>query len=175
MVTFNPPRQLSSTSWRISWTSDATPAVTFYVYRDGVLIATTTATQWDLTVPPGTSPVIEVLDTADPPEKAYPGRIVLTWYSVAGTSSYKVQEYITTIWVDRDQVTDDGRGYFVWTSRWLEDSTTHQFRIVPAGTNGNDGTPQELDVLMVRHPDDPTPTLTNSYSDTTHAVTIDVA
>ena len=45
--------------------------------------------------------------------------------------------------------------YFAWQSRFLEDSASHRFRVVPVGANGNDGTPREFLVLMVRVPDPP--------------------
>jgi hypothetical protein len=155
MVTLNPPDQLDEVTWLLSWRSDLTPPVTFYVYRDGSLLAKTTATELRVTIAPGTSPTFDVLDTADAPTPVYSAEILLTWYASPATSSYRVEELVGSTWTTRATIHDDGRGYFLWGSRALEDSQKHQFRVTSIGTNGNEGAAARFIVLMVRHPDPP--------------------
>jgi hypothetical protein len=158
MVTLNPPIPIDDVTWLLSWTSDLTPPVTFYVYRDGILEQRTEALQVLVVIPIGTSPVFEVLDTAAAPAPGFPSQILLAWYAAAATSAYRVEELLGSTWTVRETVPDDARGYFLWKSRPLEDSQTHQFRVTPIGTNGNDGTVATFSVLMVRHPDPPAAT-----------------
>jgi len=164
-VTFLQPQRTGDT-WTIRWTStESTP--TFRVYRDGVLIATTTTTSIDIAVAPGESPAIEVLDDATTlPEAGFPGWALLTWFrpSGGGGDYYLIEEYVSGApgsWVTRRKIKDLGStaqpaGYFRWRSRWLEDVTTHQFRITPVGANGNDGTAVTHAIFVVRRPDPPT-------------------
>jgi hypothetical protein len=169
-VTINEPKQVDSRSWLVSWSSDEDNP-TYYVYKDGRIVGTTKDTQMIFTVEPGEALVIEVLDDEDAePQTAYPGRLMLRWYQSPATDYYLVQEYYGGSWVTRKKVADLGQGYFAWQTRFLEDSTVHQFRIVPVGTNGNEGTAKTFSVLMVRHPD--VPDVDYSYSDTTNKVTI---
>jgi hypothetical protein len=163
-------KQIGPNGWRLSYQSDL-PNPTFYIYQDGLLVDTTKATTRVLSVPAGESLVVEVLDDpAIKPEAAFPGRLTLGWYSVANAASYRIEEYVSSSWVQRKRVVESGRGYYQWKTRWLEDSTVHQFRVVPVGTNGNDGDPLVFSVLMVRHPDPPD--VSYSYSAATQTVTI---
>lgn len=159
MITSLTATRTGPTTWRLNWTSDETNP-TFYVYRDGVLIAQTTAVEWEVTVPAGgAAPVFEVLDADDEPTQGYPATVVLAWYAAAGAASYRVEQLDGVDWVEQAEVTDDGLGYLTWQSGTLADGTTHEFRVIPVGSNGNDGTAQAFDVLMVRYPDPPAPTI----------------
>jgi len=172
-VTIATPEQIDAQNWRVTWTSDVEDP-TYYVRRDGELIATTSQTAMFFFVESGESLSLEVLDDADEVAAAgYPGRITLTWGDVAATDHYRVEEYVAAAWTLRTTVTDDGSKYFTWNSRYLEDCTTHQFRIIPVGTNGNQGTALTLTVLMVRHPD--VPDVTYSYDSGDAKVTIAAA
>lgn len=148
------------TTFKLSFTSNATPPIPFRVYMGGALIASwtapTTAGEINLTIPEGDSPFVEVLDTAcQNPEIAFPGRVTLQWTTVSGAGSYRIDEYVDSVWTARATLTDNGEGSFSWISRWLEDVTTHQFRVVPISSALNEGTPISLPILMVRHPDPP--------------------
>lgn len=153
------------TTIKISFVSDATPPIPFRVYVGGVLVsswtAPTTAGEINLTIPPGDAPFVEVLDKACAnPSIAYPGRITLQWTTVTSAARYRIDEYVATVWTERATLTDNGEGSFSWVSRWLEDVTTHQFRVVPISSAANEGTPITQTVLMVRHPDPPSVTYT---------------
>lgn len=173
MVTLNPPQKLDSRSWLVSWSSDLGDP-TFYVYQDGLSINETKQTEQVFTVDAGESLIIEVLDDPDAvPITAFPGRLTLNWRTSAATDYYRIEEYIEAAWILRAKVKDSGGGYFKWKTRFLEDSATHQFRIIPVGTNGNQGTAKVFSCLMVRHPD--LPNVGYEYSDDTHKVTVTTA
>jgi len=174
-VTMNPPENVGGNSWRFSWSSDQDDP-TFYVYdlSEGGLLDTTKGTSITITLEPGESRVLEVTEeelAAVP--RGYPSRLLLYWYGPAGTSYYKVEEYVGAAWVTRARIYDRGQGHFTWRTRPLEDVTTHQFRIVPVGTNGNEGTPVTWSALMVTHP--APPEVDYAYSSGTGKVTVSAA
>lgn len=164
---------LGGGAWRITWTSDLVDP-TFYVYRDGQLLGTTRAAEWVVRLAAGDRPVFEILDsdddTAPTATRGFPGFVTLGWYASTGSDRYLIQELVGVDWTTRRTIHDRGQGYFRWKSRFLEDVTTHQFRVVPIGTNENTGTAAAFSVLMVRHPDAPEVEIT--YSSGTGKLTI---
>jgi len=171
-VTYGDYHWVTATSVLVAWSSNLSEP-TFYVYRDGELVTTTQQTSMLFTVATGDKLVLEVLDDADAlPSTAFPGRLTLQWAATAATDHYRVEEYVGGQWTERQSIADDGSQYYAWQSRYLEDETTHQFRIVPVGTNGNDGAATSFSCLMVRHPDAPTPTW--SYNSGTKKATITI-
>src|SRR3954453_10679367 len=92
-VTFNPPQQVSRTSWRLSWSSDRDPPVNYRIYRDGVLIATTQNRTFDVTSPVDGlgAPLIEVIDDPDQsPGEVFPDHVELFWRGAAGAAKYEI-------------------------------------------------------------------------------------
>ena len=169
-VTINAPEQVAARTWRVSWSSSL-PTPTFWVYRDGELATITQQTSILLFAEAGESVVIDVVDDEDDVlPVVFPGRATLSWTAVANAAGYRVEEYIGAAWVVRTTVYDRGEACFTWSSRCLEDGATHQFRVVPVGANGNDGTPLTFSLLMARHPD--VPDVDWSYDDGTGVATI---
>jgi len=166
------PQYLGGNTWRIAWTSGLEDP-TFTIYLDGELFATTAATHLDLYVEPGSSPVLEVVDDGAAASQAFPGRLRLQWGREDDTDHYLIEEVVDAAWTERARVRDDGRQYFHWLTRWLEDSTSHQFRVTPIGTNGNAGTAVAFTCLMVRHPDPPDVSM--SYDEGTGDLTVSAA
>lgn len=163
--------QLDAWNWLVSWTSDAS-SPTFYVYRDGELWLTTAETSLSLYAEPGEYFVLEVFDSASAsPSYAYPGRLTLCWYAVTTAEYYTVEEYVDAAWVTREsRLLEDGSGFYRWQSRFLEDGETHQFRLTPAGTDGNSGTASTVTWFMVRHPNPPG--LSFAYDEGTTKITV---
>lgn len=169
-VTISKPVKIGQRSFSVGWSSSLTTP-TFYVYQDGLLISTTQLTEQVFTVEAGESLIVEVLDSpTEAPITAFPGKLTIGWYSSAGAASYRVEELILGAWTLRADITDNGQGFFRWKTRFLEDVTVHQFRVVPVGTNGNNGTPLVFSAIMVRHPDPPEQNFI--YSDVTKKVTV---
>lgn len=160
MVTEEKPIQIDEICWRLRFTSDRTPPIPFRIYREGRLVSSfdsdVASGEIDITASDGEFPFVEILDQEGAlPSLAYPGHITLHWSGVSGSASYRVEEFFLASWKLRQIVSDNGQGAFTWLSRWLEDETQHQFRVIPMDIAGNLGTPLPLSVTMVRHPDTP--------------------
>jgi len=148
---------------------------TFYIWRDGSLIATTTASTYLDMVPVGACPIYDVFDdAADEPSEVYPAYLHLQWRAVDNADYYRVERHNGSQWVEQVRITDDGRaGYYHWYSPRLEDDTTHQFRVVAVTDDGTESTALTLSALMVRHPDPVAVSL--SYDSQTQKLTISEA
>lgn len=163
-------RWLSAWSLEISWTSTLGDP-TFYVYRDGVLVATTKQTAISFTLTSGERIAVEVFDDPDDePELIFPGRATIQWLGLTAAASYLVEEYVGAAWTQRALLLASGRPYYQWTSRYLEDETTHQFRVTAIGADGNAGTPVAFSIPVVRNPDAPEPTW--AFDTDTHELTV---
>lgn len=152
--------RIDDTAVRLKWTSDATLPITFRVWQNGVRIANfvspTAGAFIDLHVPIGESHAVEVFDKAcSVPKPAFPGRFTLHWTAIAGATSYRIEELVSAVWTLRATQSDDGRQAWTFLSRWLEDVTTHGFRIIAVDAAGNLGTALTFSVEMVRTPDLP--------------------
>ncbi|QDU61230.1 hypothetical protein Pan216_20840 [Planctomycetes bacterium Pan216] len=164
-------RQIDYFAFRLSFSSDETPPVPFRVVRNGDMIYSFTSTdgtgEITVTVEPGTVPFFEILDRAGQrPQPAFPGRLTLAWQAVTGATRYRVDEYVDSEWTERQTIASTGETSYTWVSRWLEDSASHQFRVVPLDNAGNEGSAQTFAALMVRHPDAPNVTYTYNGSAT---------
>lgn len=162
-------------NFRIRWTSDQTTPMPIRVFRDGVLVSTwsnpTATGEFDLLVPAGADPFVEILDRADErPSHAAPGQVTLHWQAVSGAVQYRIEEFLAGNWVERALVPDDGSGAFAWQTRWLADGGSYDFRITPLDAIGNAGTPATRTVVQVRHP--PTPDVSFAYDDGTGTVSL---
>ena len=168
-MTYIKTTQSGPYAYIVWWLSDLGDP-TYYVWRDGVLVAVTTQTVMTFMVDLGDTLVVDVFDdVTDQPDGHGVGRAHLNWYQVDDADYYRIDEDDGG-WTERAQITDDGSGYFSWTSRFLEDVTTHTFRIVPVDAVGNEGDAVERFVFMVRYPD--APSTVWSYDDATGEMTI---
>lgn len=170
MITAFTAARTGEGSLRLSWASDL-PDPTFYLYRDGRLELSTTETTTVVAVDPADSPTFDVFDDpADAPTPACPDRLTLAWYATPATASYRIEQFDGGGWAAAGDVPDDGSGYYTWDTGRLADGVVHSFRVVPVGTNGNDGTPRQFSALVARVPDAPAVAMT--YSAATGRVTI---
>ncbi len=141
--------------WKLTFSSDLSEP-TFFIYRDGVLWNTTQNTEINVYIDAEETPVFDIFDSAnDVPGLAFPGRAVLNWDATIATKEYRIEEFVAAVWKLRQVIKDNGQGYFRFQSRWLEDVTSHQFRVIAVGENGNDSIARTLTVFMVRNPDPP--------------------
>lgn len=143
---------LDSTSARVTWSGGTAP---YRVFVDGALTLTTADTACTLIVAAGD--LIEVRDATESDPVSRPARARIYWRSVVGAEQYRVYEYVDSAWTLRATVTDDGRGHFNWTSRRLEDATTHNFKVTALDSIGNESTGDAISLYLVRVPDPPEP------------------
>ncbi|WP_166820523.1 hypothetical protein [Thalassoroseus pseudoceratinae] len=159
-VTYEKPVRIDEATFRLNFSSDVDTPVTFRIFKDRRLVETQVSSsgsgEFFLSVGVGESPFVEVLDkNCDIPQIAFSGSIYLNWLAVSGAASYVVAEYVSSSWIDRETILDNGEGVFLYRTRWLEDVTTHQYRVTPVDSAGNEGTPLTFSIFMVRHPDVP--------------------
>lgn len=159
-VTYSSVDVIDPMSVRIKGTTDATLPATIRIYIMGLLSSTLTSTdgywQFDLQVSDGQQQYVQVIDDAVSREDyAYPGQMTLAWQGKAGAASYRIDEFVGSDWVAQFTVQDRGEGAFTYLTHWLNDATTYQFRVMPIGADGNDGTALEFEFDFVRHPDVP--------------------
>lgn len=165
--------QAGPRSWQVAWSSTLSDA-TFYLYLDGTLADVTQATSRVFYVGEGESLTLEVFDdSTTEPTAPGGGRVYLAWYAVADAERYVIEEYTGGAWVERATRLDTGEEYYRWRTRHLEDVTTHQFRVTALSEGDVSGTAANVSWFMVRVPDPPA--VTYSYSETTHAVTVESA
>jgi hypothetical protein len=145
----------SDVLWTYSSDLGGTPE--YYLYVDGILVERTTRPWKQITLTPGEQVQFEVLDDgATLPQAAHPGRLTLAWYADpdAPAERYRLDEYTDGEWVaGQVAIPAVGQTYFRMVTRYLEDNTTHQLRVVPVASNGEEGTPWLVTVKMVRRPD----------------------
>lgn len=166
-VTITSITRIGRRAWRVVYASTLS-APTFYIYVNAELVGVTTETAYQFQAAPGESVILDVFDSStDTPEDVYPGRLAIAWYAVVATDYYRIDEYLSGEWVEVGRVRDTGAGYFKWRTRWLEDSASHQFRVIAVGDNGNESTAATLSCLMVRHPDVPDVNLSYDAEDGT--------
>ena len=159
-VTVAQPVRIGDSQWMWSYTSGIADP-TFRVWHHGDLIDESERT--DALIDSVTEPVVEVFDdTTEPNQVAYPGRAVLQWYSIVGAGWYKIEQFVSGSWTLRDYLQDYGLGWYSWRSDWLDDVTTHQFRVTPMDADRNAGTAVAFSIFICRNPD--TPTVALSYA-----------
>lgn len=159
-VTFTETTVVDPLSVKLKFTSDASTPVTFRVFVMGLQATEFTSSdgagEFLLHVADGQQPYVQVIDDAvSKADYAYPGQMTLFWYAVSGAVSYRIDEYVSSVWTERFSVIDQGQGAFTYLTRWLSDATAYQWRVMPIGENGNDGTALTYSFTTVRHPDVP--------------------
>lgn len=148
-------RRISGDLHYLEWRAAAAGGP-YRIYRNGILIDETSGTSIHVHSGSRESVLIEVI--ADPdgiPIEVNPSRIDLRWAATAATKLYRIEKFVDAAWVTVGSRAEDGSSAYSFRSESLADDTTHEFRVVPVGDNGNDGTPATLDKKVIRHPDAP--------------------
>lgn len=153
-------RQTGPTEFTFSYTSGLS-SPTFWIYINGEFITTTLETTYKATVPISGQLQFDVFDDASsvPPEH-YPAQATIRWYGRDGAAMYRVDRYVDSTWVPQQTIPYSRTNLFHYTSGVLADVTTHQFRVIPIGPDGHEGTALNFSVEMVRYPDAPSQTMT---------------
>jgi hypothetical protein len=154
--------------WLLVWTAGS--GGSWDVFVDGVQVLTVLEPTARVHMDDGAT--VDVVETGDEPNEAYPRRITLAWWGIEDAAEYQIEEYVSAVWTWRQTLQDAGQGAFSWVSRVLEDETEHQFRIIALDAAGNESDPETLVFSMVRIPDPPAVTVavTNPVPGTAHIV-----
>jgi len=154
--------RLEAGTYLIKWEAVGSPP--YRIFLDGVHVATTYSRNSD-----GVSSfvlfvenddevrIVEVLDDPNAePTAVNPQRFELSWTPVDDAASYRLEKYVDGAWAREEEIVADAAlSVYRAVSVTLDDDTSHQYRVVPVGTNGNDGTPVAVTKHMIRHPDPP--------------------
>jgi len=171
-VTITRQQQIGARTWIFEWESTLENP-TYYIYRDGLLMAVTRAERRQFEVGLGEYVQIEILDDPDAvPGRVYPGRLLLGWQRAENASAYRVEEFSGGpggTWQMRKRIVESGRAYYTYRTRFLEDLGQFQWRVVSERPGGGDGGILPFSAWMVRRPD--TPELEWSYDPETRKIT----
>jgi hypothetical protein len=177
-VTYDAIIQVDDFNVSVQGHSDVTAPVTLRMFQNGIKVGEYESLDgyfaFTVNIMPGDSDSFEVLDkSCSIPALAFPGRATLNWRAKTDANKYRIEEYVSAAWTERITINSNGSGSYVWTSRYLEDVTTHQFRIIPIDASGNDGTALTFSMYLARVPD--VPLVTYTYDSGTGKVTIAAA
>lgn len=174
MATTTTAQRIDHNAVKVSVTSDLSGDPVLYWYVDGRLVsASAFPRDRVISLYPGQTAVIEVLDTTDAPVDAFGGEVLLQWSAVAGAITYKVQQWVVDEWVDKRVVVTAGEELFTHLTEVLDDDTEYQFRVLPINGENIEGTALGFTFTVVRRPD--APDTTAVYDDGTGQVTVDAA
>ena len=143
-------QEVSPGNWRLFWLSAEDG--TFYVWRNGTLLTTTSSKWITVQLEPGESVYVEVYDSpTDVPTGKYSRRLVLEWAGHEDAAWYTIEQYIDGEWTTVGSMyrTD----YHRYPTNVLPDCAESRFRITPVGTNGANGQPQYFSAFVVGYPD----------------------
>jgi len=147
--------QTGPTRFRFTYASNLDDPI-FYIYLNGNLVTQTRETFYDVTASIESQIQFDVLDVVDDlPNEFFPGTITLRWDGTPDSTSFRIEQYVDSEWVARQVIIADDSRVFHYESDLLDDSTVHQFRIVPIDDQGRDGTILEFEAEMCRYPDEP--------------------
>lgn len=168
------PVRVGRSSWLLRYYSAISYRPDYYVYRDGVLYMRDRTGHCVVHTEPGEKANIDVFDDADTaPGAATASRQQLCWGAASGADAYRIEEKINGTWTVRVVVPHRGEGQYRFTTRPLEDVTTHEFRVISIDKYGAESSAATRNIVMVRPPD--APSVTYTYAASTGNVTIAAA
>lgn len=148
------------------WFTSTESDPTFYIYINGVLVATTDAPFYFVDLPDGGSAILEVFDDSAtlPSSPPVADTVTLQWYRPLNQEidRYSVRQYDgVSAWDEIGIIYDTGLEAYQFETDRLDDDTVHQFRIVSfVSENGTESDPRTMVVHMKRRPDAPSATYT---------------
>ena len=167
-VTISQTRRLSQHKAEIEFTSSLGATAPVWIRQGGKRLLKTTAKTIRIHIEDGESPDLWLNDD---PALAWGNdadftspQAKLQWFldeSAANNYDYVlVEENIATVWTQRAKIHVSTLAWYTFWSRFLEDDTSHQFRITPYAKDGNAATATAITVHVVRIPDAPSVTIT---------------
>lgn len=142
-------------SWTFTWPVGTSP---YSIWFDGELQTSTLTTEsytisdpaYDATPPP-----LEILNSGDTSQsQENPPRAIVQWRGLTGATEYGIEK-LDGSWTEQAQQSEDGSGYYSWTSDAETDVTTVQYRVTAYSPPGASGTPLTFSVFICRNPAPP--------------------
>ncbi len=168
-TTLSPPTEISNGLYRYTWTGVA-PFRVFSYQTYEYLYESTDLTEITVSSPAGIE-VFDSTETAIPEGLLYPAKAILQWRGYHLATTYRIDKYIGSAWVQQDTILEDGRGYYRYTAPISDDSVSNEiYRVVTIDATGSE-TSSSIAPFIVRNPS--IPTLTSvSYDDMTGTFSI---
>lgn len=146
-------------TWFFEWTGVS--GVTYSIWLDGNLLDTVAdigeyeclESDYNDAPPPLEIVSDESGEIAD--NDIYPPYAILQWREVDGANGYVVEKLVSGDWIIVREIADASVGWYTYTSQPLTDGTATSFRVKAEDVNGNDGTPVNLIITIVRNPAPP--------------------
>lgn len=151
-------------SWGFTWSPGTPP---YSVWLDGILLGTVSTEAYTAELPnyETVPPALEIVSTGSSAGNSlYPPRVILQWRGITTSAGYLVEQFVSSSWVQRVNVSESGRGYYDWLSGPQDDGSTGQFRVTAFDLRGNGGTPLAFSLIICRNPAPPAATI--GYSGT---------
>lgn len=169
-LTLLPPIRVSEARFLVQW--ETALSGPFYVWRDGQLVTVTHSNSVYIASDRDREDVIfDVFATpTERPLFVRSNRLKIEWTATTLTREYRVERNIASVWTTQATIKEDGQSQYAYRTFALDDDTLQQLRVIPVGTNGEDGTALTLTAETVRHPDPPFLDIT--FNDTAATLTI---
>ena len=172
-TTISSVEKIGTKTYRYNWT-DPGGASYYHVHIAGAApvyteLLTYTISSSDALEPPPVEIIADV-DTNEALNVTHPSTAVIQWRGDTEADRYKVQEKVASVWTTRRQIRETTEGYYKYETAALADVTTHNWQVIPLDSEGTEGNPLTIDVVMVRHP--PVPSISGSYAVGTGNLTI---
>jgi len=162
-VTILTQRRLTPTTVRLTYSSSLGAGTTFYIWRDGELLTSTTETFYDFRIGLSDIAQIEILDTSADASDTYPAFMQLQWEHETGATQYRVQRYVDAAWSTVALILATAeKQIYTYKTPVLADATEHQYRVAPIDAAGNVGLYATFTFTMVRKPDKADVTVTRN-------------
>ena len=171
-VTELAPLHKGGMDWELRYSSDLPGTPTFYIYRDGVLLGTTTSTTYHVVVQPSDSFIFEILDDTSDPSTVQSTRGELIIQASPYAVYYVIEQYIASVWTEVARIQDAGTPTYTWRTPVLADGQT-QFRVTAYDSMGNASAAVTMEAFLSTPPDPLT--WTGAYDSETGLLTITVS
>lgn len=171
-VTIQSTRQIDGLSWLVTWSTDLGAGTLFYVWLEGELLTTTTATSMTVVAAAGYPNLFITDDAAERPGGDASGYFTVAWTVPAGTETMLLEtQDAAGDWTTLQTVqVANGQALVLYTAGYLDDATGYIYGARAQDAAGNTSGRGTALFPMVRRPD--VPAVTMAYDSGTGTVTI---
>lgn len=161
--------RITETAWKIHFLVET--GKRYVVRRRGMTLRQVSRSPVLIRVPSGESVDVEIVEAGS--EETVPAADVaaeVRMARVAGARQYRIDEYVSGSWVERATLDDASADELARRMAPLTRGSSNQYRVVPIGADGNEGTAAAVTVEGLRPPD--VPLVSWTYDADTGLVTV---